>query len=191
MSLSEHEAHWKAFLKSLKDRGLKGMRLIISDDHKGLGAARRAVFGSVLWQRCQVHQQQNACAYLPKQAMKLEVAASTGSMFNATDRKTAEELLQAAVQKYALFAACLSAWLEDKLSEGFSVFDFPFKPRRMILTNNSLESINIWRGKPFKHKVSAGRLELPTNGLKGHCSTIELRTQAKTIVTRYFLSVNK
>jgi transposase-like protein len=142
VSLSEHETHWKAFLKSLKDRGLNGMKLIISDDHEGLGAARRAVFGSVPWQRCQFHLQQNAGAYLPKQAMRLEVAADIRSMFNAPDRKTAEELLQAAIQKYAVSAPRLSAWLEDNLSEGFSVFDFPLEHRRTIRTTNSLERIN-------------------------------------------------
>jgi transposase-like protein len=142
VSLSEHEAHWKAFLKSLKDRGLNGMKLVISDDHEGLGAARRAVFGSVPWQRCQFHLQQNAGAYLPKQHMRLEVAADIRSMFNAPDRKTAEELLQAAIQKYAVSAPRLSAWLEDNLSEGFSVFDFPLEHRRTIRTTNSLERIN-------------------------------------------------
>lgn len=142
VSLSEHETHWKAFLKSLKDRGLNGMNLIISDDHEGLGAARRAVFGSIPWQRCQFHLQQNAGAYLPKQHMRLEVAADIRSMFNAPDRKTAEELLQAAIQKYAVSAPRLSAWLEDNLSEGFSVFDFPLEHRRTIRTTNSLERIN-------------------------------------------------
>lgn len=142
VSLSEHETHWKAFLKSLKDRGLNGMKLIISDDHEGLGAARRAVFGSVPWQRCQFHLQQNAGAYLPKQHMRLEVAADIRSIFNAPDRKTAEELLQAAIQKYAVSAPRLSAWLEDNLSEGFSVFDFPLEHRRTIRTTNSLERIN-------------------------------------------------
>ena len=142
VSLSEHEAHWKAFLKSLKDRGLNGMKLVISDDHEGLGAARRAVFGSVPWQRCQFHLQQNAGAYLPKQHMRLEVAADIRSMFNASDRKAAEELLQAAIQKYAVSAPRLSAWLEDNLSEGFSVFDFPLEHRRTIRTTNSLERIN-------------------------------------------------
>jgi len=142
VSLSEHETHWKAFLKSLKDRGLNGMKLIISDDHEGLGAARRAVFGSIPWQRCQFHLQQNAGAYLPKQHMRLEVAADIRSMFNAPDRKTAEELLQAAIQKYAVSAPRLSAWLEDNLSEGFSVFDFPLEHRRTIRTTNSLERIN-------------------------------------------------
>jgi len=142
VSLSEHETHWKTFLKSLKDRGLNGMKLIISDDHEGLGAARRAVFGSVPWQRCQFHLQQNAGAYLPKRSMRLEVAADIRAMFNAPDRKTAEELLQAAIQKYAVSAPRLSAWLEDNLSEGFSVFDFPLQHWRMIRTTNSLERIN-------------------------------------------------
>jgi transposase-like protein len=142
VSLSEHESHWKAFLKGLKDRGMSGVKLVISDDHEGLGAARRAVLGSVPWQRCQFHLQQNAGAYVPKQTMRMEVAADIRSMYNAPDRKTAEEFLQAAIQKYAVSAPRLSAWLEDNLSEGFTVFDFPLEHRRSIRTTNSLERIN-------------------------------------------------
>jgi len=142
VSLSEHEAHWKAFLKGLKDRGLNGVKLVTSDDHEGLGAARRAVFGSIPWQRCQFHLQQNAGAYVPKQAMRFEVAADIRSMFNAPDRKTAEEFLQAAIQKYAVSAPRLSAWLEENLAEGFTIFDYPLEHRRSIRTTNSLERVN-------------------------------------------------
>jgi putative transposase len=142
VSLSEHETHWKAFLKGLKDRGLNGVKLVVSDDHEGLGAARRAILGSVPWQRCQFHLQQNAGAYVPKQAMRMEVAADIRSMFNAPDRKTAEEYLQVAIQKYAVSAPRLSAWLEENLSEGFTVFDFPLEHRRTIRTTNSLERVN-------------------------------------------------
>lgn len=142
VSLSEHETHWRAFLKGLKERGMNGIKLIISDDHEGLGAARRAVFGSIPWQRCQFHLQQNAGAYVPKQTMRVEVAAEIRAMFNAPDRKTAEEFLQAAIQKYSITAPKLSAWLEENLAEGFSVFDFPLEHRRMIRTTNSLERIN-------------------------------------------------
>jgi len=142
VSLSEHETHWKTFLKGLKDRGMNGVKLVTSDDHIGLGAARRAVLGSVPWQRCQFHLQQNAGAYVPKQAMRFEVAADIRAMFNAPDRKTAEEFLQAAIQKYAVSAPRLSAWLEENLSEGFTVFDFPLEHRRSIRTTNSLERIN-------------------------------------------------
>ena len=142
VSLSEHESHWKSFLKGLKDRGMNGVELVISDDHEGLGAARRSVLGSIPWQRCQFHLQQNAGAYVPKQAMRMEVAADIRSMFNAPDRKTAEEFLQAAIQKYAVSAPRLSAWLEENLSEGFTVFDFPLEHRKSIRTTNSLERVN-------------------------------------------------
>jgi len=142
VSLSEHETHWKAFLQGLKDRGLRGVKLVTSDDHSGLGAARRSVLGSIPWQRCQFHLQQNAGSYVPKQSMRIEVAADIRAMFNAPDRKTAEQFLQSAIQKYAISAPRLSAWMEDNLSEGFTVFDFPIEHHRSIRTTNSLERIN-------------------------------------------------
>jgi transposase-like protein len=141
-SLSEHEAHWKAFLKSLKERGMNGVKLVISDDHEGLGAARRAVLGSVPWQRCQFHLQQNAGAHVPRKDMRFEVAADIRAMFNESDRESAEEKLQSAIQKYAQSASQLSAWMEENLAEGFMVFDFPLEHRRTIRTTNSLERIN-------------------------------------------------
>jgi len=142
VSLSEHETHWKAFLKGLKDRGLKGIELITSDAHEGLGAARRAIFGSVPWQRCHFHLQQNATAYVPRKSMKAEVAADIRAIINAPDRETAEQYLQRSIQKYAQNAPQLSAWMEENLAEGFTVFDFPLVHRRFIRTTNSLERIN-------------------------------------------------
>ena len=50
------------------------MKLFVSDAHEGLKAARKSVFPSVPWQRCQFHLQQNAQSYVPKQAMKTQVA---------------------------------------------------------------------------------------------------------------------
>ena len=81
-------------------------------------------------------------AFSGRQAMRLEVAADIRAMFNAPDRKTAEALLQAAIQKYASAAPRLSAWLEENLAEGFTVFDFPLEHRRSIRTTNSLERVN-------------------------------------------------
>jgi len=141
-SLSEHEQHWKAFLTSLKKRGLKGVKLIISDDHTGLSAARREVFGGISWQRCQFHLQQNAGAYVPKKAMKKEVVADIRAIFNASDREKAEEYLQWAIEKYAQSAPKLSQWMEENLAEGLTVLNFPLEHRRMIRTTNALERIN-------------------------------------------------
>lgn len=142
VSLSEQEAHWKDFLHSLKERGLTGVDLIISDDHAGLGAARRAVFGSIPWQRCQFHLQQNAGAYVPRQAMRAEVAADLRGVFNAPDRETAELWLTSAIQKYAKTAPRLSAWMEENIPEGLTVFAFPVEHRRFVRTTNSLERVN-------------------------------------------------
>ena len=55
VKLSEAEVHWRDFLTTLKDRGLCGVKLFVSDDHAGLKAARAAVFPGVPWQRCQFH----------------------------------------------------------------------------------------------------------------------------------------
>jgi putative transposase len=65
VALSEAEVHWRAFFHSLVQRGLCGIQFIVSDDHPGMAAARKAVFGAVPWQRCQFHLQQNAQAYVP------------------------------------------------------------------------------------------------------------------------------
>ena len=74
--------------------------------------------------------------------MRLEGAADIRAMFNASDRKTAEKQLQAAIQKFSSSALRLSVWLEENLSEGFSFFEFPLEHRRSIRTTNSLERIN-------------------------------------------------
>jgi putative transposase len=142
VSLSEHETHWKGFLQSLKDRGLRGIELVTSDSHAGLGAARRAVLGSVPWQRCQFHLQQNAGSYLPRISMRAEVASDIRAMFNAPDHEKAEEFLQVAIKKYAVSAPRLSTWMENNLAEGFTAFDFPLEDRRTIRTTNSLERTN-------------------------------------------------
>jgi len=142
VSLSEHRVHWRDFLQSLRDRGLKGVKLITSDAHEGLGSARRGVFGSIPWQRCHFHLQQNAGAYIPRQSMRAEVAADIRDIFNAPDRSMAEKYLQMVIEKYAKSAPRLSSWLEANLAEGFTVFDFPPKHRRFIRTTNSLERVN-------------------------------------------------
>ena len=100
IALGEQELHWRTFMESLVQRGLRGVKLIISDDHAGLKAARKAVFGGVPWQRCQFHLQQNAQSYVPKKAMQAEVAEDLRSVFSAPNRIKEEENLQEIVQKY-------------------------------------------------------------------------------------------
>jgi transposase-like protein len=142
VALSEQEAHWRAFLQSLVERGLSGVQLIISDAHFGLKAARQAVFGGVPWQRCQFHLQQNAGQYVPRQELKSEVAADIRAIFNAPSRHEAEALLRKTVEKYSKSAPKLANWLEANLPEGLTVLAFPEPHRRLIRTTNSLERVN-------------------------------------------------
>jgi len=142
VSLSEAEVHWREFLSSLVRRGLRGVRLITSDAHEGLAAARRAVFGGVPWQRCQFHLQQNAPAYVPKEALRAEVAGDIRAIFNAPDKPEAVARLGRAVSKYAPLAPPLARWLEENLPEGFTVFGLPESQRRLLRTTNGLERLN-------------------------------------------------
>ena len=142
VSLSEHEVHWRAFLESLKQRGLGGLQLVTSDDHAGLRAARLAVFGGIPWQRCQFHLQQNAQAYIPHKEMQSEVANDIRTIFNAPDRVTAEAYLVKTVAKYQQSASRLSEWLAANLPEGLTVFSFPAAFRKYLRTTNGVERLH-------------------------------------------------
>jgi putative transposase len=142
VKLSEAEVHWRQFLESLQKRGLHGVELIISDDHAGLKAARKTIFPSIRWQRCQFHLQQNAQQYVSNLNMRREVAADIRNVFNAADKNEADRLLGIYTAKYNKAAPQLSAWLTENISEGLTVFDFPADHAIHIRTNNLSEHLN-------------------------------------------------
>lgn len=142
VALSEAEVHWRKFLAQLVERGLRGVQLIISDDHSGLKAARQAVFGGLPWQRCQFHLQQNAQAYVPKVEQRAQVAADIRTIFNAPDRPSAEQQWRQVVEKYRKSASKLSEWLEQNIGEGLTIFSFPEAHQRRLRTTNGLERLN-------------------------------------------------
>ncbi len=142
VSLSEAEVHWREFLKSLIDRGLHGIQLIVSDDHSGLKQARKACFPGIAWQRCQFHLMQNAVHYVPKVAMRTEVMQDLRSVFNAPDRHEADRLLAQLRNKYESTAPDLTAWMETNVPEGLTVFELPPSHWRRLRTTNVLERLN-------------------------------------------------
>jgi putative transposase len=142
VSLSEAEVHWRDFFAHLQQRGLAGVRLLVSDDHAGLKAAREARFPGVPWQRCQFHLQQNAAHYVPRVEMRREVAVDLRAVFESRDRAEAERKLRQTVDKYAPKAPKLSAWLEANVAESFTVFAFPETHRRRLRTSNLMERIS-------------------------------------------------
>lgn len=142
VALSEAEVHWRQFLTELKDRGLHGIELFVADDHAGLKAARRALFPSVPWQRCQFHLQQNAGHYVPRQDLKAQVAREIRAVFNASNTDEANRLLSAFVSGHRKDAPKLAEWAETALPEGLTVLNFPDAFRRRLRTTNVLERLN-------------------------------------------------
>lgn len=142
VELSEAEAHWRRFLESLRDRGVRGPKLVVSDDHSGLRAAREAVFPGVPWQRCQFHVIQNAMAHVPKVAMRTEVAADLRRVFDADDTVEANRRLHDVVARYRKPAPALATWLEEHIPEALTILKVPAAHRRRLRTTNGLERLN-------------------------------------------------
>ncbi len=142
VKLSEHEVHWRDFLKSLQSRGLHGISLLTSDAHAGLRAALKAVFPSVPWQRCQFHLQQNAQSYVPRQEWKIEVARDIRYIFTASTLAEAQRLLRLCIERWQEKAPQLALWMEENIPEGLSVFQFPEEYRKRLRTSNVVERVN-------------------------------------------------
>ena len=142
-AISEAEPHWRAFINSLKARGIGIPDQVTSDAHEGLRAALRATLPSSPWQRCQFHLQQNAQAYVPQVAMRASVAADIRSIFNSQDLPHAEERLAQLVLKYEKTASSLAAWMETAIPEGLTVMLLAEPLRKRLRTSNMCESLNL------------------------------------------------
>lgn len=138
-ALSEAEVHWRAFLESLISRGMRGVQFVVSDDHAGLRAARKAVLTGATWQRCQFHLAQNAIHHAPTLAIRKRIGAELRQVWNAPDPNLATESLRRLVESYRDKAAKLAAWLEDNVPDGLAVFTLPEGHRRRLRTSNPME----------------------------------------------------
>ena len=142
VSLSEAEIHWRNFLEALQNRGLHGVKYIVSDDHKGILAALKSRFTATPWQRCQFHLQRNASAYVPKVSMRKEVAYCIKDIFNSPSIEEAQSRLNTAIIKYQNTASSLASWMESALPQGFTVFQLPPHHQKRMRTSNLLENLN-------------------------------------------------
>jgi putative transposase len=153
-SLSEAEVHWRSFLESLMRRGLKGVKLLISDDHAGLKSAIRAVLPSVPWQRCLFHLAQNAQAYAPSQPMRKEIAQAVKDIYQALDRDEGERRIKETVKKYEKRAPKFCEWLDANALEGMAYYSYPREHWKKIRTVNVVERLN----EEVKRRTRVARL---------------------------------
>src|SRR5881398_2955744 len=137
---SEAETFWSGFLKSLAKRGLKGVKLVISDAHEGLKAAIRRVFGAT-WQRCRVHWMRNALSYVAKTQQSM-VAAALRQAFIQPDRAQASQTLRHVADQLRQKWPKLAAFIDDSETDVLSYLDFPEQHRSKLHSTNPLERLN-------------------------------------------------
>lgn len=137
---SEAETFWTEFLRSLADRGLRGVKLVIADDHKGLRASVRRVFNASL-QRCRVHWMRNLLAHAPAKqrpaviAMIKTIFAQESKAEAMTQWNTVADALR---EKQPKLSALMDASREDVLA----YMDFPREHWSQIASTNPVERVN-------------------------------------------------
>jgi len=137
----EDEQSWSEFLRHLKQRGLKGIELVISDKCLGLLEAVGKFYPDASWQRCMVHWYRNVFSVVPNPKVK-QVAAMLKAIHAQEDKEAALEKAQAVADKLKqmkLYKACQK--VQDGVEETLRYMSYPREHWRRIRTNNMLERV--------------------------------------------------
>jgi transposase-like protein len=137
---SEAEPFWSSFIKGLVRRGLKGVKLVISDAHEGLRLAITRVLGAA-WQRCRVHWMRNALAHVPK-GQHTMVAAAIRQAFLQPDAVAAHQTWRQVADQLRARWPKLAALMDDSEHDVLAYMAFPFQHRTKLHSTNPLERLN-------------------------------------------------
>jgi transposase-like protein len=138
---SESEDSWSDLLRQLVDRGLSGVRLVISDDHAGLKAAVRKLLPEVPHQRCTVHFLRNIGSRLP-QRLKKRVLREVSAMFSAASLKEAKKLKKEFDARWSKELPEAVECLNAGFAASTQFFAFPAKHRVRLRSTNGLERLH-------------------------------------------------
>lgn len=137
----EDKAGWSSFLRHLKDRGLRGVRLFITDACMGLVESLGEFYPEAKWQRCMVHFYRNVFSVVPARRMA-EVAAMLKAIHASEDREAAMEKAKTVRSKLeSLKLKEAAKKIRESIIETLTYYDFPLEHRTRIRTNNALERI--------------------------------------------------
>jgi putative transposase len=137
----ESQSSWKEFLAQLKERGLRGVQFVVSDDHPGLKAAIREVLPGVWWQRCYVHFLRNALDYLPRKADD-DCLQELRWMYERRDVEEARRDLKQWLEKWGGKYPKLCAWVEANIEETWTFYRLPLAHHKHLKSTNLLERFN-------------------------------------------------
>src|SRR5215210_4550998 len=138
---SEDGAFWTSFVCSSVARGLRGVRLVSSDAHRGLKGAIEAVLQGASWQRCRVHFMRNALSLVPKAAQQM-VGATIRTVFAQPDTKSAREQWRRVADGFRHRFARLSELMEEAEEDVLAYAAFPQEHWQKVWSNNPLERVN-------------------------------------------------
>jgi putative transposase len=138
---SESESSWGELFSSLKDRGLKNVDLVTSDDHKGLVNAVRRHFQGTSWQRCQTHFSRNMLDHTPK-ALQPEVKEELRRLYESVDLESARKVRDQIIKTYESKAPKATALLDEAFDDITAVLALPLKYRKRLRTTNGVERLN-------------------------------------------------
>ena len=138
---SENETFWREFLTSLTDRGLGGVRLVISDAHAGLVKAIGRCFQGAGWQRCRVHAMRNLLSAANHRHRQM-IAALIRTVFAQPDADTARSQLRAVVDQLEPYAPAVAERLEAMEPDVLAYTAFPVAHWSKIWSNNPIERLN-------------------------------------------------
>jgi putative transposase len=137
---SEKGAAYASLLRGLLDRGLKGVKLVVSDDHEGIKAAVAGELPGVGWQRCVVHFERNVLAHVPASSM-VEVAQDLKAIFKVRRQKTARALAEEFVELYGKRFPRAVVVFEAGIDDALSYLSYPGSHHARIRTTNMLERL--------------------------------------------------
>lgn len=137
---SEAAVFWLGFLRSLEKRGLKGVKLVISDAHEGLKAAVAQVF-KASWQRCRVHFMRNALAYVPK-AQHQMVAAAIRTVFAQDTQAAASKTWRQVADQLRPRIPKLAALMDGAETDVIAFMAFPKTHWPKLHSTNPIERLN-------------------------------------------------
>ena len=137
---AETEAFWRSFLRSLVERGLAGVQLVVSDAHAGLKKAIGQVLGCP-WQRCSVHFLREALGHARREQQPM-LAALLRPLFNADDGDAARELVGDALERLRKPLPKLAALLEEAEADLLAFYAFPADHWPKLRSTNPLERVN-------------------------------------------------
>jgi putative transposase len=137
---SEAEGLWSAFLKGLLRRGLRGVKLVVSDAHDGLRHAIAKVLGAT-WQRCRVHWMRNALAHVPKGQHSMAAAALRQAFLQA-DREVAHQLWRQVADQLRPRWPKLAGLMGESEHDVLAYMAFPAQHRAKLHGTNPLERLN-------------------------------------------------